>query len=223
MGAMQNSDHHLVAKDVFHHPEAQAVKAGSRPNLSIRKRALVLGFVLAIAICVLTPFNNIYRGATPLGGGHFPLAPFYILVWLTVIVALIRSVFKRWDLLTGNELMVAWILMVIGSGIAYTGLARTFFINLTAPFHFATVGNRWSEVLHPLLPKALYPQSPEAVVNFYDGLLEGRQMGWWDVIRQVPWAAWAQPLLIWGIFILACYFVMLCMINLLSRQAMENA
>ena len=46
----------------------------------IRLRALVIGSCLGILICLLTPFNNAYRQGTPLGGGHFPLAPFYFLV-----------------------------------------------------------------------------------------------------------------------------------------------
>jgi len=188
----------------------------------IRFRALFIGFLLAMIICAVTPFNNVYRGATPLGGGHFPLAPFYILVWMTLIVALAKKVFNRWNWMTGKELLVAWVLMVMASGIAYTGLARTFFVNLTAPFHFATVGNRWGEVLQPLLPKALYPQNREAVKGLYDGFTGGRQMGWWEVFNGIPWDAWIVPLVVWGVFILVCYFVMLCMINLLSRQALEN-
>jgi len=188
----------------------------------IRWRALVIGFLLAMSICAVTPFNNAYRGATPLGGGHFPLAPFYILVWLTLLMAGARAVFRKSDWLTGRELMVAWILMVLVSGIAYTGFARTFFINLTAPFHFATVGNRWKEVLHPLLPRMLYPQEPEVISMFYNGLIGGRQMNWWQVFTHIPWNAWILPLFCWGIFILTSYFVMLCLSNLLNRQAIQN-
>ncbi len=51
-------------------------------EMPIRMRALWIGFFLAMLICAITPFNNVYRPATPLGGGHFPLAPFYILFWL---------------------------------------------------------------------------------------------------------------------------------------------
>lgn len=219
---MANSIQNDTGDETYQPPEFKGLETGVTASTPIRLRALILGFLLSLTVCALTPFNNVYRGATPLGGGHFPLAPFYILVWLTLIVGLIKAIFKRWNLLTGRELIVTWILMVIGSGIAYTGLARTFFINLTAPFHFATVGNRWAEVLQPLLPESLFPQSPEAVSSFYDGLIGGRQMGWWDIIPEIPWAAWMQPLAVWGVFILVCYFVMLCMINLLSRQAMEN-
>ncbi len=188
----------------------------------IRLRAVILGLALALGICLITPFNNTYRQATPLGGGHFPLAPFYILLWLTIITALINKVLKKRAILTGKELLLVWIQMVVVSGIAYTGLVRTFFINLTAPYHFASIENRWEDVLYPLLPETWYPQSQEAIKSIYDGLSGGYNMGWLEVLRQIPWLAWIQPLLTWVFFILLCYFVMICMINLFSRQIIQN-
>ncbi|MGD9178102.1 MAG: hypothetical protein PVJ35_09160, partial [Desulfobacterales bacterium] len=163
----------------------------------IRLRAIVLGSFFALLICLITPFNNAFRQATPLGGGHFPLAPFYILVWLMVLTAVVHFVFKGRKLITGKELLVSWALMMLLSGIAWTGLARTFFINLTAPFHFATVENRWSDVLHPLLPESWYPQNQDAIAGLYNGLLGGRQLGWLDVFKQIPWDAWLTPLITW--------------------------
>ena len=188
----------------------------------IRVRAIVIGLLLAIAICLLTPYNNVYLQATPLGGGHFPLAPFFLLVLLTVFAAMANKVSGSEPWLTGRELLIIWVLTVLVSGIAYTGLVRTFFINLTAPYHFATVENRWEEALHPLLPKAWYPQSPEAITAFYDGLPEGSTMGWLEVFQQIPWGVWIKPFLVWGAFIFLCYFVMICLINLVSRQWLHN-
>ena len=92
----------------------------------IRLRAILIGLVFAVSICLVTPINNIYHRATPLGGGHFPLAPFFLFLVLAILVILIRRIFKTRNLLSGSELLVIWIQMVIGSGIAYTGLARTF-------------------------------------------------------------------------------------------------
>lgn len=188
----------------------------------IRWRAIWLGSILALAICLLTPFNNAYRQATPLGGGHFPLAPFYGLVWMMILTAVARRIFRSRDWLTGKELLVSWALMILLSGIAWTGLTRTFFINMTAPYHFATIENRWEEVLHPLLPKIWYPESQEAIANLYNGFAGGRQMEWWEVLQQIPWKAWMLPLLTWGGFILLCYFVMICIVSLLSKQPLYN-
>ena len=193
-----------------------------KSDQKIRLRAIVLGSLFALAICLITPFNNAYRQATPLGGGHFPLAPFYVLVWLMVFTALLRILFKGRKLITGKELLVSWALMVLLSGIAWTGLVRTFFVNLTAPFHFATVENRWQEVLYPLLPNSWYPQSKEAISGIYNGLINGRQLGWFEILKQIPWNAWLTPLLTWTFFVLLCYFVMVCIVNLLSKQPLYN-
>jgi hypothetical protein len=188
----------------------------------IRLRAPLIGLLLAVGICLLTPYNNIYLRATPLGGGHFPLAPFVIFLFLAILISLISRIFRSSLLLTGSELLVIWIEMVIGSGIAYTGFARTFLINLTTPEHFATIGNRWEEVLHPLIPPALTPSSSEAVKLLYNGLPGGRDMGWLEVVVSIPWDAWLSPLLLWGALILLAYLVMLFLINIISRQWIHN-
>jgi hypothetical protein len=212
-------------------PEAQqnATSSQSKPEAKqtasgnwIRLRAILLGSGLALAICLITPFNNAYRQGTPLGGGHFPLAPFYFFMWLAIFTAVIRWLFKGRNLLTGKELLVSWALMVLLSGIAWTGLARTFFINITAPYHFATVENRWDEVLNPLLPESWYPQSKEAIAQFYNGLDGGRQMGWLEVFGKIPWDAWLVPLAGWAGFVLLCYIVIACVVSLLSRQGLYN-
>lgn len=188
---------------------------------SIRPRAVVLGLLLSGLICGLTPINNIYDQATPLGGGHFPLAPFYILLITTLFAGLIAKILPKARLITGQEMLVVWLQMVIGSGIAYTGLTRTFFINLTAPFQYATMENNWQEILQPMLPKGLYP-GREAIEPLYNGLAGGRQMGWLEVLTNIPWKFWITPLVSWLIFIFLCYTVMIALINLFSRQWIHN-
>ncbi len=190
--------------------------------VTIRPRAFIVGFVFAVAICAITPFNNIYRQATPLGGGYFPLAPFYIMFWLMVISVTGKKLFNRPFLLTGSELIVSWVLMVLVSGIAYTGFARTFFINLTAPFYFASEGNRWQQLLQPLLPDALFVKSNTAIDLLYNGIANGRHMGWLEIARQIPWNAWIKPFFSWGIFMIASYFLTMCLISLIHRQAISN-
>jgi hypothetical protein len=187
----------------------------------IRPRAVFIGLVLSALICALTPINNIYDQGTPLGGGHFPLAPFYILLLTTLLAGLVSRILPRARLITGMELLVMWMQMVLASGIAYTGLTRTFFINLTVPFQFATAENNWQQTLQPLLPSWLYPDEG-AVSGLYNGLQGGRDIGWFELILNIPWKDWAHPLIAWSIFILLSYTVMICLINLLSRQWIHN-
>jgi hypothetical protein len=177
---------------------------------------------LGIVICALTPFNNTYLNATPLGGGHFPLAAFFIFFWLSIGIAALGKLPFSANWFSGRELFVVWILMVIASGIAYTGLVRTFFINLTAPYHFASVGNRWGEVIQPLLPRAWYPGDLSSISLLYNGLEEGSRMSWWQVVREIPWSCWLPPLLTWAGFVLLCYWVMLCLVDIFSEQWIAN-
>ncbi len=190
----------------------------TQPASRIRFRAPLLGLIFAILICVLTPYNNIYLQATPLGGGHFPLAPFFIFLILTILSVSIGKIPKLSSPFTGAELLIIWIQAIIGSGIAYTGFARTFLINLTAPIHFASVGSRWDEVLHPLIPEGLVPTSKEAIALLYNGLAQGREMGWLWVLKNIPWESWVAPLTMWMIYVLLGYLVMIFLINIISRQ-----
>lgn len=187
----------------------------------IRPRAIITGVLFAVIICLLTPFNNIYRQATLLGGGHFPLAPFFVFFVLTLVVMLIGNISRRPYILRGSELIVIWIQMAIGAGIAYTGFARTFLINLTAPIHFATIGNMWREKLLPLLPSRLMPRE-EAIAMLYRGIDGGREMNWAEVVLNIPWKAWLEPILLWGAFSLLSFGVMFCLVNILSRQWVHN-
>lgn len=190
---------------------------------TIRLRAIIIGIILSVAICLLTPFNNIYQQATPLGGGHFPLAPFFIFLLLTILTALTAKVFcSASPFLSGSELLIIWIEMVIGSGIAYTGLARTFLLNLTAPIHYASVSNQWQESLHSVLPSGITPTDTRAIEMLYTGLAGGRDMSWLEVASAIPWQAWLTPLMLWSCFILLSYGFMLFIINLLSRQWIHN-
>ncbi len=189
---------------------------------TIRFRAVALGLGLGLGICAVTPLNNLYYGATPLGGGHFPLAPFFILAWLTVLTAAVGRLSRGKSLLDGTDLLVCWMLMVVVSGVAHTGLARTFFITLTAPLHFASEGNQWRAVLGPLLPPGWYPTDEAAVETLYNGLAGGYAMPWGQVLAAIPWRVWAGPLAVWGIFIGLCFFVLLCLTNLFSRQWISN-
>ncbi len=188
---------------------------------TIRVRAVALGVVLGLAVCAFTPTNNLLLRATLLGGGHFPLAPFVILFWLTFFARLGGRIFRR-DLLRGRELFVTWALMVLVSGLPYTGLVRTFFINITAPQSFATPGNRWAESLGPLLPAELYPHDEKAITAIYDGLDGAIGQSPLTVLARIDWSAWIQPLAWWGGFVLVSFVVMVCMVNIFSRQWIEN-
>ena len=49
--------------------DALTTTVAEDPGQKIRLRAIILGSIFALLTCLITPFNNAYRQATPLGGG----------------------------------------------------------------------------------------------------------------------------------------------------------
>ncbi|MBC16106.1 MAG: hypothetical protein CL942_03530 [Desulfovibrio sp.] len=191
-------------------------------NGRLRLRALLTGLVLGLFLCVYTPYNNAVLHNTPMGGGHFPLAPFFIVAWLFVFDALISRLTRRPPIYSGVELLVVWLMMVLFTAISWAGLTETFFVNITAPERYAKDAYRWTEVLGPLLPEAWFPRSAEAVSTFFQGIKGGRDMGVMEVLSGIHWDVWLPVLSIWALFILGAYFVMLCLMVLFGRQWVVN-
>jgi len=191
-------------------------------NGRLRLRALLTGLALGLGLCVYTPLNSTVLGGAPMGGGHFPMAPFFIIAWIFVADAGVSRLTRRPPFLSGVELLVIWLMMVLFTAIGYTGLTETFFINITAPERFAKDAYRWTEVLTPLLPQSWFPDSAEAVNLFFEGLEGGKEMGIGQVLSSVPWGVWLPVLSIWTLFILGAYFVMVCLMVLFGRQWVVN-
>ena len=191
-------------------------------NGRLRLRALITGIIMGLALCIFTPYNNTILHNTPMGGGHFPLAPFFIIAWMFVIDAFASRLTKRPPFFSGVELLVVWLMMVLFAAIGYTGLTETFFVNITAPERFAQDAYRWTEVLTPLLPEAWFPHSVDAVNGFYEGLKNGRDMGMGEVLTSIPWDVWLPVLAVWSFFILGAFFVMICLMVLFGRQWVVN-
>lgn len=191
-------------------------------NGRLRFRAMATGLAIGLFLCVFTPWNNTLGHNTPLGGGHFPLAPFFIVAWMFVLDSLASRLTRRPPFFSGIELLTIWLSCVLFTTIGYAGLTETFFVNITAPQRFAGDAYRWTEVLGPLLPQSWFPHSPEAVHQFYQGIKGGRDLGALDVLARIPWGVWLPVLSVWAVFILGSWFVMVCLMLLFGRQWVVN-
>ena len=191
-------------------------------NHPLRNRALFIGLIAGVVICAATPYVNSYLRATPLAGGHFPLAAFLVYFVALVLLAAIARISRRAPLLSGMELLTAWALMVVVSGIGFTGLVRTFFINITAPAQFADAGNGWADSLLPLLPERLYPRDPAFLDPLYNGLADKANLDFAGTMAQIPWSFWLPVLAQWSVFILLVYAALFCLANLFAGQWLVN-
>ena len=189
---------------------------------TIRPRALLCGMLSGVAICAVTPFANSYLKTTPLAGGHFPLAAFFVFFASAVLLALLAKLSRRAPLLSGMELLTAWALMVVVSGIGFTGLVRTFFINITAPAQFADSTNGWAQSLLPLLPEALYPRDPAILEALYNGAPGKSGLSFMQTWEIIPWSFWMPVLGAWSVFIFLAYGTLFCLANLFTAQWVVN-
>ncbi len=189
---------------------------------TIRPRALIGGLLCGVLLCALTPFADSYLKTTPLAGGHFPLAAFFIFIASAVLLTLLAKIRRREPWLSGMELLTAWALMVVVSGIGFTGLVRTFFINITAPAHFADATNSWGNSLLPFLPERLYPRDPAILEGLYNGLPGKAGISFIETMERIPWSFWLPVLAQWSIYVLLVYATLFCLASLFSEQWVTN-
>ena len=99
-------------------------------------------------------------------------------------------------------LMVATVLPSMGFG--------GYFIPLIAGvFYYATPENNWSDILWPHIPSWAAPRDLEAIRQLFEGTSEG---------AAIPWDLWWEPMLWWGLFMLAFFLVSFALIALVHNQ-----
>ena len=197
------------------------LNAESLPDTSrIRLPAVFTGLLFSIIVCALTPYNNINLQNSPLSGGHFPLISFAILLFLLAAVnPALALINKKWRFYS-REVLLIWVMTALSGGIAYTGLMRTFLINITSPGWMNLFGNSRAEI--PYATHSLFPQNPELIRNLYSGLEGGLGMSWLQVLARIPWNEWIVPFFLWMLFILLVYCAIFGMMGLFSHQWIEN-
>ncbi len=188
----------------------------------LRLPPVLLGLVLTVFFCAATPYNNIRLQNSPLAGGHFPLASFAAFLFLVAVLNPLLGVIRASWRLHRHELFLVWSMITVATGVAYTGLLRTFIINITTPGWYAATATPLAKVLAPLLPPSLFPEDPQLVRTLYNGLTDGWDMSWWQVLAAVPWRAWLLPMVFWSAFIVFVYITLLAIVGLFSHQWIEN-
>jgi hypothetical protein len=136
----------------------------------------------------------------------------FILFLVTLCNLLCRRVWPA-AALNQPELMVVYTLLSVSSVVAGVGHMGFFTPFLTAPFWYATTANGWRGFWY-LLPSYIGPRDPQVLRGFYLGHSTFFQPG--------VMAAWAMPLLVWGVFFLILLWTTLCLATILRRRWAEE-
>ncbi|MFC1715256.1 DUF6785 family protein [Candidatus Poribacteria bacterium] len=176
-------------------------------------RAFLAGSLGALAIGAGTQYGVMMIHGSYMAIDFSTAGAIFLFFVMVAIVNVVLGKLSARLALTSPELKTVYVMMTVSCAIPTMGLTAQILPILTAPFYFALPENSWAEVLHPYIKPWLVPQGQREIKYFYEGLPA------WE---SVPWGVWIRPLLIWGVFLMALYFVMICIAVILRKQWMDR-
>ena len=193
------------------HPVLPDGDGTDKPGVTFR--ALLIGSLMALFIGLVLPYTNmIIKGSLLAHNLNTPAAIFVFFVFVG-IVNVVLGIIGRQYALSPPELAVVYIMAMLATAIPTIGFSEYLLPIVAGIYYYASPENKWEEIIHPYVPKWIAPQDPEAIRYFYEGLPEG---------LSVPWDVWIEPILYWCLFILASYWVSICLMVMVRRQWIEH-
>ena len=155
------------------------------------------------------------RGSLEAFDPHSPGLIFCTFVLLSTLVNLFLVGRGLSLALNRAELILVYTMLLIVSSLFTMGLSEELLPALTAIFYFASPENKWREILFPHFPEhPILVNDDNNNTAFYEGLSNPEQA--------IPYGAWAEPLMWWGIFLLTLYLTMVSIAVILRHQWMER-
>ena len=176
-------------------------------------RAVLTGAVLVAGISIISPWAILVVKGSQLTSNAIPIvAVLFFFVMAAVVVPGLRLLGAGF-VYSRVELITVYVMMLVGSVVVTTGFTGSFLSIISGASYFATPENNWGDLFVSNVHPWLAPGETEAVRLFYEGLGEG---------MEIPWSAWAMPLVAWTAFILLFYWVIFCVGVLLRGQWVDN-
>src|SRR5579871_677859 len=176
----------------------------------ITPRGVGIGLLMVVVIVGMTQVLSIHYDAAEVGGDAPPPAPTYLLFLYILFAAPLLSRWSRRFALKRGELLLIYTLMLIAGPITHPYAIGFLVPHTVSPLYYNAQEPHWS-AFAPALPAWFGPSSSTAVDGFFRG-----------THGNVPWLAWALPLLAWSSLLIALFFVMLCINVLLRQQWIES-
>ncbi len=182
----------------------------AQPQNAFTLRAFLVGSFFSLFIAVGAPYaNSVIKGSYMALDFSTGAAIFCFFLLVFGINTGLRAIRENLGL-SRPELLTTYVMMIIACTIPTMGLMQYLLPIMPAAHYFATPENRWAEIIVPHIPTWIAPTDPQVLKDFYEGG------------ATVPWRAWAGPLLAWSAFLLALYFVMICMVVIIRKQWVEK-
>ncbi len=177
--------------------------------LSVRRIvwAIILGAAGCLFIWLAAPYNNFFLNNSYISDTYFPVAgTIFMLILVLAVNPLLRCVRGEWTL-NSRQLMLIFAILLAAAVVPSQGLLRMLpwslartnqDINLTEPLAEAIEKSTVNKSLFPD-PVGFEKETPVS-----DQFLD--QLG---PESAIPWGSWVRMLLVWGVFLLACWMLMI--------------
>jgi len=185
--------------------------------------AAFIGLIGAVIIWVATPYSDyVVLGTSSISGSYLPVAALFLMLLLVLgFNPLFRCLRSRW-VLTRSQLAIIFGMLLVASVVPGQGLLRMLPYGLAAIPREVSQDPELAEAYQAMdLPDALFPAKleygdgkiPSVVDDFVLDLLPG---------DTVPWGAWINPLLAWGVFLLFGWMMMIGLAQIVLKQWRDN-
>jgi hypothetical protein len=194
------------------------------PRRAISFRSVALGFLGVILICVLTPYNDYALNNSFFVGNNLPLGAVMLLFIFVVLINGPLNRFAPVRAFTSGEITVAFGMMLVSCALPSSGLMRYLPNVLVGPLRYPSQNREFGEIFEKLhLARWIFPsfrgKTPEQWAT--DPIATG-YLGRWIGPGPAPYFAWAVPVVAWGVFLIAMYGALMCLITLVRQQWFEN-
>jgi hypothetical protein len=182
-------------------------------NPGVTWRSVLIGLLLIPPNCVwVVQVEIVHYSGHPTCLSIFSNAVFslFLVILLNLILMKLRP---AWALSQG-ELLVAYILVALGSSVAAHDMLQMLVPTVPHAFWFATPENKWESLIQPHLPRWLTVSDEHAMEGYYEGHT--------SILEPANYRPWLVPLFWWGTFILVLVFVMQSINVLMRKQWTEN-
>jgi len=184
-------------------PSQQRLHAPPVRHHTVTLRAVLLGLAGTALLSYLTPIGDALNFGGWLASCHLPIGVVVTFLALLMLQPLLGNLRLR-----RSELLTAYTIMLVASGIPSFGLTAYLLPTLPGFRYFATPENRWRELFFPFVPNWLAPRDLTVIRGFFEG---------WPAGQPLPWAQWAVPLAAWTLLAFFVFGFLICWSVLLRR------
>lgn len=137
-------------------------------------------------------------------------------VFSLLVVAILSIFLKRFKIfhLSETELLFIYISVVMSSAVASHDLIQILVPTIPHIFWYATPENEWKDLFSEHIPQWLTINDKKPLNDFYEG---GSSFYTYE-----HFTAWLSPIIWWGLFIFALFWMMLCINSIFRKQWTEN-